>query len=58
MSAPDEAYVISEAKGWEYIGEKVICPCGFYGDVDDLLGVDDDDMLWCPQCRTAAWTYK
>lgn len=29
--------------------------CGHVGRGEDLLGVDDENTLWCPQCRGATW---
>jgi len=37
---------------------KVKCECGFRGGVWELLGVDEEDTMWCPRCRTAGgWMY-
>lgn len=35
----------------------VSCSCGWKGHVGQLLGEDEDDTLWCPQCQGAGWTY-
>lgn len=32
--------------------------CGWEGTVDELLCVDDEETLWCPQCGTSGWVYK
>jgi hypothetical protein len=36
---------------------KVVCQCGWKGHAGQLLGVDDEDTLWCPRCRTIGWEY-
>ncbi len=58
MSAPKDAYrigdyFISTPLKWE-----VHCPCGWHGTVDDLLGVDYNNTLWCPQCQGTGWVYS
>ena len=57
MSAPDNAYRIDKFGGDDISHIKVSCPCGWHGHLGELLGVDDEETLWCPWCRTAAWTY-
>lgn len=34
------------------------CECGYVGSVNELLAEDDNDTLYCPKCRTAAWFWR
>ena len=56
--APTGSYRIGD-----YFRHKVLLPCkcycGWKGVIDDLLGTDDDDILYCPQCKNSGgWYYK
>ena len=31
--------------------------CGWVGSFDELVGVDDEDTLWCPRCGCSGWVY-
>lgn len=66
MSAPKNAYPIGKpardgGKPEEIESLKEIpnfeCICGHSGLGELLLGVDDEDTLWCPSCRNATWTW-
>lgn len=57
MSTPKDAYRIGDYLT-KSIKIKVECHCGWHGIVDDLLGSDDEDTLWCPQCGTSGWIYS
>ncbi len=56
MSAPRDAYRIGDYFD-NPINWRVKCPCGWKGVVEDLLGVDTQDTLWCPKCRRIGWVY-
>ena len=60
MSAPEQAKPLG-LKGWENKSQgqtKVKCQgCTLHGKLGDLLSVDDDETLWCPQCRSSAWIW-
>jgi len=70
MSAPKNAKPIG-ADGWQdadgnlmTVGRvkkemRVTCFCGFKGHIGQLLCSKDDDeeTLWCPQCRTSGWEH-
>jgi len=70
MSAPEHAKPVGTG-GWRNADDsllskeeveadpafQVICQCGWKGHVGQLLGVDEEDTLWCPQCRTIGWEY-
>jgi hypothetical protein len=70
MSAPKDAKPLG-AGGWRNEDDslmteeevradpafRVVCRCGWKGHMADLLAVDEEDTLWCPQCRTIAWEY-
>lgn len=57
MSAPENAQPIApknlDVDGNELGSYSCEC-CGAEGRLGDLLGVDDDDTLWCPVCRTSS----
>lgn len=66
MSAPKDAKPLGTA-GWHDKDGKPVDPktlpkckcqgCGWRGSVTELLGTDDDETMWCPQCGTASWVY-
>jgi len=56
MGAPEDSYRIGDYFD-KPLKWRVECCCGWKGVVDDLLGVDDEETLWCPQCRTTGWVY-
>ncbi len=70
MSAPDNAKPLGYA-GWLDADNKpltkeqvkadpmfrVRCSCGWKGHVGQLLAVDEEDTMWCPQCQSIGWEY-
>lgn len=70
MSAPSNAEPLG-LKGWVGKNGQVVseekarrlsprcwCTCGWHGQQYELLAVDEEETLWCPQCRTAAWMFE
>lgn len=57
MSAGPNAIPLSkENPEWLKRTNSFICNnCGYKGIVYELLCEEDDDTLWCPQCRLADW---
>lgn len=33
------------------------CECGFHGSVGELLVIDDDAGMFCPNCGSPGWIY-
>lgn len=63
MSAPDDAYVLQEGcdgpTNMKPFTIPVVCEsCGWKGTWGALLGSDDQETIWCPMCRVAAWVWK
>jgi len=65
MSAPKHAKSLGP-DGWMERGKpipvhrlpRVRCEsCGWHGRVYELLAVDEEETLWCPQCGTSGWVY-
>lgn len=59
-SAPTHAYAIETENRCDSDEEfpYVTCRCGWKGPGGHLLGVDENETLWCPQCRTwGNWTW-
>jgi hypothetical protein len=56
MSAPNNAKPVGKFDGADQV--RVECLCGWTGMIEELLGVDDEDTLWCPQCHRATWFYE
>jgi len=60
MSAPKDAYVIGDTTQRNensILCTPVICKCGWQGSFCQLLGHDDHDQQWCPQCRKTNWKW-
>ena len=60
-SAPEHAYVIAPDNRCDdgRLLPRVKCKCGWKGRAGQLLGVDENDTMWCPQCRTwGNWVYR
>jgi hypothetical protein len=62
MGAPKEAITLKEENPkWakKNVDAKIKCRgCGYKGWRSELLCVEDEDTLWCPQCRSIAWVYE
>jgi len=70
MSAPKEAQPVG-SEGWQdqqgrtisdkeferHPDFKIKCSCGFRGHAGQLLGVDDEETLWCPRCKGSGWEF-
>ena len=61
MSAPNHAVQFYDEPFIDEDGKPITitCQCGFKGGAHELLAVDpeEDQNLWCPQCRGMRWTY-
>jgi len=66
MGAPAHAYPIGkptrDSKDPSQIAKlkeipDFVCQCGHRGLGEHLLGVDDEETMWCPVCRNATWTW-
>ena len=62
MSAPDNAHTLRDEGYYKddvfLDNDLIICDCGYEGTAGGLLCVDDEETLWCPQCKTAGWQWK
>jgi len=65
MSAPETAYpigpVLYDSEGREVSRRKqanVVCTCSWRGKFGDLLGTNNEETLWCPQCKTTGWCFS
>ncbi len=60
MSASENAVSLEEFySGEEVIDWKFSCQCGYEGTAKELLTEQDEDneTLYCPTCRCAAWVW-
>jgi hypothetical protein len=58
MAAPDDAITLwQENENWKTNHWAATCECGWHGSSFELLCHADNETLWCPQCRTAAWIW-
>ena len=45
-------------KGWT-LKVPITCKCGFSGELWQMMGTDDSDMLYCPKCsKPDNWRYN
>lgn len=62
MGAPEHAISLAEenpdwAKGSSKKTRVTCQGCGWKGKMYQLLCIDEETTLWCPQCGTAAWIF-
>lgn len=67
MAAPDHAYPIGkpardggkpeEIAAVESLPEFQCLGCNHVGKGEHLLGVNDEETMWCPRCRTSGWVW-
>jgi len=53
----EKGRTISEQEFKNHPDFKVRCDCGFRGHAGQLLGVDDEETLWCPRCKCSGWEF-
>jgi hypothetical protein len=59
-SAPASARSLREdSPGWANLkaGAWFRCDCGRIGHISELLYVDNETTLWCPQCKEDDWNW-
>jgi hypothetical protein len=60
MSAPANARPLKEdAPGWADLkaGAWFKCACGRIGHISELLFVNNETTMWCPQCEKDDWNW-
>ena len=59
MSAPENARPIGKPPNdSEDLPTFECMGCGYKGGGEELLGVDDQETMWCPICKTSGWVWE
>lgn len=60
FNAPENARPLKEdSPGWADLkaGAWFKCACGRIGHISELLFVNSETTMWCPQCRQDNWSW-
>ena len=57
MGAPKNAEAIGNPDDGSSLPDFQCQGCGGTGNGNELLGVEDDQTLWCPYCGCSGWEW-